>query len=442
MKIAIIGNMNNNGFALMRYLCDLGQDAHLYLYSNDGKGSLDHFRPESDTWNISRWQRRIHELSFSNSLIPVSGRIVQFLRKAWLFVAGQKSRKECVFHDHVDKEYIRQTFLSFDRIICSGIAPAILSRAGVKVDIYYPYSTGVEFLGNLDVVMGSLFKRLYVGLSRREVLQGLRSVRYIFNSELSLTAQVLRKHNLNFVPIAIPMVYYRDADFPLDLPTWLRRVIDVIKGSDFVVVAPARNQWVRPVNVSEENWFESKHTDWLIKSFSEFLKRRPKCKAILCLFEYGPDVGPSKDLIAELAISEQVLWIQKCNRKEILLIDAHASVCVGEFRDQEKIIWGGTGWEALATGKPLLQSFNFNDDEFEAEFGMPVPPLLRVCNEESVLVQLLFAYDNPQRSVEIGLAAREWFNTFNGINLTRRWLDFIAAPHVIANQTLKSTADG
>lgn len=237
------------------------------------------------------------------------------------------------------------------------------------------------------------------------------------------------------------MVYNRDAAPPLGLPTWLRLVVDVIKGSDFVVVAPARNQWVKPGNLSKKNWFESKHTDWLIKSFSGFLKLRPKCKAILCLFEYGPDVGPTKDLIEELGVTEQVLWIQKCNRKEILFIESYASVCVGEFRDQEKIIWGGTGWEAMAGGKPLLQSFNFKDEEFEGEFGMPAPPMLRVCDEGSVLEHMLFVYDNPQRAVEIGLAAREWFNVNNGLNLAQKWLDFIAAPHETAKQTSKPTSD-
>ena len=45
MKIVILGNMNNNGFALMRYLRDLGADAHLFLFANDGTGSLSHFAP-------------------------------------------------------------------------------------------------------------------------------------------------------------------------------------------------------------------------------------------------------------------------------------------------------------------------------------------------------------------------------------------------------------
>ena len=54
MKIAFVGNMNNNNFAIMRYFRDLGADAHLVLWADDGRGPLEHFVPENDTWEIDR----------------------------------------------------------------------------------------------------------------------------------------------------------------------------------------------------------------------------------------------------------------------------------------------------------------------------------------------------------------------------------------------------
>ena len=50
-KIAVLGNMNNAGFVLMRHLRDLGEDAHLLLYKNDGAGYSSHFSLESDSWD-------------------------------------------------------------------------------------------------------------------------------------------------------------------------------------------------------------------------------------------------------------------------------------------------------------------------------------------------------------------------------------------------------
>ena len=66
LRVAILGNMNNNGFAIMRYLRDLGVDAHLFLYRNDGIGSLDHFKPENDSFEIDKWNNYIHNSDFDN----------------------------------------------------------------------------------------------------------------------------------------------------------------------------------------------------------------------------------------------------------------------------------------------------------------------------------------------------------------------------------------
>ena len=73
LKIAILGNMNNNGFALLRYFIDLGQDAKLFLYDNDGIGELSHFAIENDTWEINKWSKRISRIDLSdNSLSALS----------------------------------------------------------------------------------------------------------------------------------------------------------------------------------------------------------------------------------------------------------------------------------------------------------------------------------------------------------------------------------
>jgi hypothetical protein len=69
MKIGLIGNMNNNNFSILRYFHDLGADAHLLLNTNDGVGSLSHFRPECDTWTIEKWKPFIHQTEITNAPI-------------------------------------------------------------------------------------------------------------------------------------------------------------------------------------------------------------------------------------------------------------------------------------------------------------------------------------------------------------------------------------
>ena len=67
MKIGILGNMNNNGFALLRYLRDLGEDAYLLLFRDDETGFSSHFSIKSDTWEYDKWKPFIKDLSAVNS---------------------------------------------------------------------------------------------------------------------------------------------------------------------------------------------------------------------------------------------------------------------------------------------------------------------------------------------------------------------------------------
>ena len=68
LRIALVGNMNNNNFSIMRYLCDLGVDAHLILNYTDGKSESEHFIPSSDTWDIKKWSNNIPHFLFKNKL--------------------------------------------------------------------------------------------------------------------------------------------------------------------------------------------------------------------------------------------------------------------------------------------------------------------------------------------------------------------------------------
>jgi len=68
MKIALIGNMNNNNFSIMRYFRDLGTDAHLLRWRDDEIGPNNHFIPENDTRNMDKWKPYIHKLPIDGSI--------------------------------------------------------------------------------------------------------------------------------------------------------------------------------------------------------------------------------------------------------------------------------------------------------------------------------------------------------------------------------------
>ena len=115
-------------------------------------------------------------------------------------------------------------------------------------------------------------------------------------------------------------------------------------------------------------------------------------------------------------------------RKELLWLLEKVSVSVGEFYDLENMTWGGTGWEALAVGRPLIQGFNFAEGEFEKLMGYPPAPLLPARKQDDILHHLLHLMDNPDQIKAIGNASKQWFEAYNGISLSRQWLSLLENP--------------
>ena len=80
MKIALLGNMNNANFALLRFLKSRGLNADLLLWKNDGELSHFHFKPENEFFradaqfvkrNQFRNSRRFDPKSLKNFIVPI-----------------------------------------------------------------------------------------------------------------------------------------------------------------------------------------------------------------------------------------------------------------------------------------------------------------------------------------------------------------------------------
>ncbi len=197
MKIAIIGNMNNNGFAMMRYFRDLGADAHLLLNANDGLGSLSHFRPEDDTWNIEAWAPYIHQTDIPNAPIAALG-----FPYAQMIAALSRGQRP------VSVAQIQAAYAGYDRFVTSGIIPAVMQRARLQPSVFFPYSTGVEFYGAkefVDRIKG--VRTLPLRAVKKAQARGIRATRKVLNAEMGYTDRVLRDIGADPLPVSIPMVY-------------------------------------------------------------------------------------------------------------------------------------------------------------------------------------------------------------------------------------------
>jgi len=409
-KVAIVGNMNNSGFAMLRYFRDLGADAHLLPYATDGRGNLTHFSPSADTWQLDRWADFIRPLNVANNtaaLIGTQGTL--WSKRARASLNAQLSE--------------------YDYFVGSGMAPALFQTLGQQLDIYFPYGTGIEFYGDIEFkqrMRSSLLRRFSHALIRQLQGRGIRSTRHCLNMEMSLTKASFDRLGKPFERLAIPAVYNAEP-LPQNLPDGLSNTVARMRASDLSMFCCARLLWARDNRFNERTWQSfTKNSDWMFHGLARFVQQHPGIRPLLAVVEYGPDVDVSKRLVHELGLQEHVLWLPMLPRREIMLLLAEADIGIGEFYRDPGVIWGGSGWEILAAGRPLVQSFNFSSEGFAVEFGHSPPPIQDVTSADDLARHLATLYADPSGRRRIGAQSLAWFNEFNGVGLAHRWLSLLA----------------
>ncbi|MEB3220987.1 MAG: hypothetical protein VKS61_02820 [Candidatus Sericytochromatia bacterium] len=432
MRIGLLGNMNNNFFALMRYFRDLGADAHLMLYDNDGVGNLAHFRPEDDTWHLARWQPYIHQTGLQNG--PLGGAalpwaVAQYLKTLLRGgVPGAQRWPRLALANPV-----RRALAPYEVLLGTGVAPALAARGGRALDGFFPYACGIEFVASPEdhprLTRGGWLRRSIYRSTAHAQIAGLRRTRVCFNADMGLTATTFESLGIPFRALALPMVYNREAVNLSRASEPLHHALDKMGQAGFRIVAHARHHWRQPATHAAKDWHqENKHNDWLIRAFAQLVQLRPTREPLLVLLEYGKDVEASRALCQDLGIADRVLWMPKRPRREIMVLLEACDLGVGEFLLPPGTLWGGTGWEVLAAGRPLMHGFPFGEGAFERALGHPPPPLLAVQREEDVLAGLLAAADDPGAMARIGRDSGAWFERHNGIGLARHWLEALHPP--------------
>ncbi len=410
MKIALIGNTCNNNFSLMRFFRDLGHDAHLFLYSNEGFTNENPIHnPEWDTWEILKWEKYIHRLHVPNGIETIIGRPDKFKLPPSL-------------------DALKKSLNSFEYIIGSGITPSLMWRINIKLDIFFPYSTGIEWVGELENNLK--LKKYNLEWPFRKFIyntqvKGIKSAKIVNIYCGGYTEEVLKNNNISYVYMHIPQYYNLD-ELPLLPPNkHMNNILSKIENAEFSIFSFMRHLWVFNNKIySKDNWDSlNKNNDWLIKGFRQFLDES-KANAILFLSSWGPDVFETKKLVERLQLLDFVVWLPLLPRREIgFLLNRAADLGVGEFVCSKGEIWGSTGWENLAAGVPFLQSINYTNSEFFREFGYELPPFtLNVKSAEDVAKHMLECYNNKDKIKKQAQENIRWFNENNGISLAKKWI--------------------
>ena len=390
MRIALVGNMNNNHFAFMRYLRDLGHDAHLFLYKNE----QEHFHPSMDTWDFSKWEQCIHHTSMMNGTTKKDFSVLYSKRK-----------------DDIEK--LRE----YDLIICNGSFPVYARRLKLNIDYFLPYGVGIEFL---NIRRNSIFTLILSSVMRffqkRAINESVRRIVTIDFTEENLK-------NFNYLKqeptiMGIPMLY--DLESPNDKHIeHLKPLIDQLKASKLVVFSHVSHIWK---NIPSSWTISIKQNEILIQGFAEYIKNTNDTEAILVLIEYGTDVDASKELIQEFGIEEFVLWIPAMSRKEIMVLLDYVDLGAGEFGG---LLWGGTGWEFMSKGVPFFQYVKIDPKEYESKSGQPFPNFINTNAPSEIAEHIGNFRKDSQPYVDQGNSLKKWFENHAGKRLAERYIQLI-----------------
>jgi hypothetical protein len=391
MRVALIGNMNNNFFSIMRYFRDLDIDAHLFMY----EGEYNHFQPEKDTYYIEKYRDYIHTLSIKPSV-----RGLFFL----------------------DKKRIKEELKGYDFFIGCDIAPAMFLKLGMRLDIFIPYNDKIEHTSQSIRINGA--KEYLTSLAREYIIklqiEGIKksTSKIIADALQDVCRDTIKRLNLHeqLIQKYLLMVYPEKPKENREL----NNTIELMKRQNLVLFCHTRHSW------REESMFDGypgKGIDELIIGYSHFIKNSsPKINPLLVFFEYGTDVEESKKLISKLGVEKYIEWLPIMPRKDILQLIDYADIVVDALSGG---MWGGVGWEGLSQGKVLIQDIQQSDDEYFEEMGHKFPFVMRAKEAKDIERHLKNFVENREYYSTKAEENREWFERYAGLGLAKEYRDIV-----------------
>lgn len=389
-RVALIGNMNNNNFTLLRVLRDNKIDAHLFLYTNEI------FSPSSDTIDFKYWKRYIHDLGISNGKPDIL-----FFKKSKL------------------KDKLKE----FNFFIGNGIAPYILKKINIRLNIFMPYAEGIEHINeNTDPVFKSLLKGTsfsflkdiwfkVCGFLQKISIDNCDSITTFNFHEFSINS--FKK--LGIKPDIIPIITFYKSDHKtitnkIEFREYLCTKYKIPQNS-ILLFSHVAHYWK---NLPYSNYMAGigKKNNFIIESLHEYYKQDNKKKVYLFLTEYGPDVSETKKLIKKFNIEKYIIWIEKQRRVDLFKYIESCDIGVSEFAG---MLWGSCGWEFLHCNKPFFHWLDCTK-EYDRQ-RVSLPDFFNVNKTDDVVKHLQrYRYERQKKFIEKN---KIWLKEFSNTTISK-----------------------
>ncbi len=373
MKIALIGNMNNNFYSFYRYFKDLKIDVELLIFKNEPK-----------IFNIKKDDpRKINK--------------VKFIQLSW----GDrfdllKTSKNKIYND----------LKKYDLLIGCGLSPAFCYKAGLSLDVFVPYGADIYYFTKFNLTYPrniiNLFYTSYYqkkGLKKCKIWHMPLTNHFYERIFAQYKGQAQRWYD------GIPYVYNKayDKKFLITNPNKsLKKFLKLRKNNKTILFSPSRLVWGR--NKNDPN---DKGTDILLKGFKIFKEKYPKSSVCLILMNYGPDLVKTKKLINQLDLKKNVILLNRQPRSSILYMMKFSDIICCQFKHS----WFSYGviFEALAMSKTIM---TYRQDYLYKKKYKILYPIMNIDKTEKIEQELTKYIKHKKKYQKMGKMGRDWYMEF------------------------------
>jgi hypothetical protein len=176
----------------------------------------------------------------------------------------------------------------------------------------------------------------------------------------------------------------------------------------FLFFAPARHHW----RDGFSTWM--KGNDRIIRATGRVARNHPG-RFRLVFVRWGREIHLSEQLIDELGLQEEVLWVDPMPKRELWRAYGSADCVLDQF---VLPCIGGVTIEALALGHcPVITHL---DVEMMSAFFGESPPLFNCARPEEIAAAMETVILHPHRSRELAQRGRRWLDAHHSHKVVQR----------------------
>ena len=181
-------------------------------------------------------------------------------------------------------------------------------------------------------------------------------------------------------------------------------------GGDFFVFHPPRQHWDEQ---RDTNW--DKGNDHLFRGFARLVRETAPGARCICV-AWGESVARSRQLVEQLGIAGNVVWIEPQPHRRMMRYIAAADVVADQF---SLSTFGGIPPKALYLGKPVVTSF---DPGLHAWCYAEMPPVIAARDADGIADALARLHADAAYRAAVGAAGHAWYRAHNSNDRIREIL--------------------